>query len=52
LDEAAQLGVEELVCRIINARGLTCVIVTHDREQATRMAGRTILLEAGRVVSR
>jgi putative ABC transport system ATP-binding protein len=52
LDEAAQLGVEELICRIIKSQGLTCVIVTHDRDQATRMAGRTILLEAGRVVSR
>lgn len=52
LDEAAQLGVEELICRIIDAQGLTCVIVTHDREQAKRMAGRAILLEAGRVVSR
>jgi len=52
LDEAAQLGVEELICRIIDAQGLTCVIVTHDRDQAVRMAGRTILLKAGRVVSR
>ncbi|NIN72003.1 MAG: ATP-binding cassette domain-containing protein [Gemmatimonadetes bacterium] len=52
LDEAAQLGVEELICGIINAQGLTCIIVTHDSDQATRMAGRTVLLEAGRVVSR
>ncbi|MGD2215110.1 MAG: ATP-binding cassette domain-containing protein [Gemmatimonadales bacterium] len=51
LDEAAQLGVEELICRIINTQGLTCVIVTHDRDQAMRMAGRTILLQAGRVVT-
>ncbi len=52
LDEAAQLGVEDLICGIINAQGLTCVIVTHDRDQATRMARRAILLEGGRVVSR
>lgn len=52
LDEASQLGVEELICRIINTQGLTCVIVTHDRDQAKRMAGRTVLLDAGRVVNR
>jgi putative ABC transport system ATP-binding protein len=52
LDEAAQLGVEELICGIIRAKGLTCVIVTHDRDQATRMAGRIIVMETGRVVNR
>ncbi|UCC74722.1 MAG: ATP-binding cassette domain-containing protein [Gemmatimonadota bacterium] len=51
LDEAAQHGVEELICGIIEAQGLTCVIVTHDRDQATRMAERTVAMEAGRVVN-
>jgi putative ABC transport system ATP-binding protein len=31
LDESSQLGVEELICRIIGERDLTCLIVTHDR---------------------
>jgi putative ABC transport system ATP-binding protein len=50
LDESSQLGVEELICRIIGERDLTCLIVTHDRAQAVRMAGRAVVLEAGRVV--
>ncbi len=51
LDEAARLGVEGLICSIINQRGLTCVIVTHDHTQAARMAKRALLLGAGRVVT-
>ncbi len=50
LDESSQLGVEEMICRIIRERRLTCLIVTHDRPQAVRMAGRAVVLEAGRVV--
>jgi len=50
LDEAAELGVEQLICRIINERGLTCLMVTHDRAQAVRMAQRAVLLDKGRVV--
>jgi putative ABC transport system ATP-binding protein len=50
LDESSQLGVEELLCRIIGERQLTCLIVTHDRAQAMRMAGRAVVLEAGRIV--
>lgn len=50
LDQAARLGVEELICNIIQQRGLTCVIVTHDGAQAIRMADRAIALEHGRVV--
>jgi putative ABC transport system ATP-binding protein len=51
LDEAAARGVEELVLGIIEERSLTCVIVTHNRSQATRMAGRTMVLEAGRLIA-
>jgi putative ABC transport system ATP-binding protein len=50
LDDAARLGVEELVCRIIESQGLTCLIVTHDREQAARMARRTIEMESGKII--
>ena len=50
LDERAQLGVEALICGIIDEQGLTCLIVTHDREQAARMAGRAIVMRSGRVV--
>jgi putative ABC transport system ATP-binding protein len=44
------LGVERLICSIIKHQQLTCLIVTHDREQAERMAGRAIVMESGRVV--
>lgn len=50
LDEAARLGVEQLICEIINDQELTCLIVTHDRAQATRMARRMLELQAGRLV--
>ena len=50
LDESSRLGVEELICRIVREHHLTCLIVTHDRAQAVRMAGRAVVLEAGRVV--
>jgi UDP-glucose/iron transport system ATP-binding protein len=50
LDEESKLGIEELVRSLIHDHGLTCVMVTHDREQARRMCERVILLEAGRLV--
>jgi putative ABC transport system ATP-binding protein len=51
LDDASARGIEELVMGIIEERQLTCVIVTHNRSQAARMAARTIVLEAGRLVA-
>ncbi len=50
LDEATQRGVEDLICSIIHQQGLTCLIVTHDAQQAARMATHVMVLEAGRVV--
>lgn len=51
LDEASARGVEELVLSIIRERRMTCVIVTHNTSQATRVAGRTMVLAAGRLVA-
>ena len=50
LDEQSKLGIEELVVRLVRDQGLTCVIVTHDREQARRMCQQVIVLEAGRLI--
>jgi putative ABC transport system ATP-binding protein len=50
LDDATQRGVEDLILGIIHEQGLTCLIVTHDMEQARRMATHVMLLEAGRLV--
>lgn len=50
LDEAARRDVEDLINSIIHQEGLTCIIVTHDLDQANRMARRALVLEAGQVV--
>ena len=51
LDEASARGIEELVLGIIRERRMTCVIVTHNTAQARRIADRTMVLEAGRLVT-
>ena len=35
---------------LVRDHGLTCVLVTHDRDQARRVCPRVIVLEAGRLV--
>jgi putative ABC transport system ATP-binding protein len=50
LDETSKLEVESSIQNIVHQQGLTCVLVTHDTAQARRLAGRALLLEAGRVV--
>jgi putative ABC transport system ATP-binding protein len=51
LDDASARGIEELVLDIIEERRLTCVIVTHNRSQAVRMAASTMVLDAGRLIA-
>jgi putative ABC transport system ATP-binding protein len=48
LDAAATRAVEDALREL---HGLSFVLVTHDREQAERLAERTIKLEAGRVAA-
>jgi putative ABC transport system ATP-binding protein len=50
LDDTSQRAIEELVLTIIRERRMTAVIVTHDTGQAHRIADRTMILEAGRLV--
>ena len=50
LDEQAKAGVEQLICSLVKDTSLTCVMVTHDRDQARRMCDRVALLEAGRLI--
>ena len=50
LDEDSKLGIEELIASLVRDHGLTCVMVTHDRDQARRMCNRVILLEAGHLM--
>lgn len=51
LDDASKRGIEQLLVSLIHQRGLTCVWVTHDRQQAERMADSVLVLEAGRLIS-
>jgi putative ABC transport system ATP-binding protein len=51
LDEASARGIEELILSIIAERAMTCVIVTHNKAQAERIAARAMLLESGRLVA-
>jgi putative ABC transport system ATP-binding protein len=50
LDEESKTGIQALIEALTRDHGLTCVIVTHDREQARRICQRVILMEAGRLV--
>ncbi len=50
LDEDSKLGIEALIGSIVRDQGLTCVMVTHDRDQARRTCNRVILLDAGHLI--
>jgi putative ABC transport system ATP-binding protein len=49
LDEESKMGIERLIASQVSEHGLTCVMVTHDREQARRMCHRVIVLNEGRL---
>jgi putative ABC transport system ATP-binding protein len=51
LDDVSARGIEELLLGIIRERRMTCVIVTHNTVQAHRIADRTMILEAGKLVA-
>jgi len=51
LDETSARGIEELLLGIVQERRMACVIVTHNRPQAARIADRTMVLEAGALVT-
>jgi putative ABC transport system ATP-binding protein len=50
LDEVSKLEIELLIQKIVREQKLTCVLVTHDRAQAARLAQRAMILESGHVV--
>ena len=51
LDADAEARVETLLTDLITESDLTCVLVTHDREQARRLADRVAVFEDGRMVT-
>jgi putative ABC transport system ATP-binding protein len=50
LDEEAKLGIELLIKKTVQQSHLTCIFVTHDFEQASRIADRVMVLQAGRLL--
>jgi len=51
LDEISARGIEDLVLSIVHERRMTCVIVTHNKLQAARMADQTMIIEAGKLIA-
>jgi energy-coupling factor transport system ATP-binding protein len=51
LDEAAKVGLTEVLTRLRAEAGLTVVLISHDVEGADRLADRIITLVRGRIVS-
>jgi ABC-type sulfate/molybdate transport systems ATPase subunit len=49
LDEQARDGVERTLLELEGRAGLSMLIVTHDRAQAERLAGRIVRIREGRV---
>ncbi len=49
LDERARAGVERTIRALVDRPGTSTVVVTHDREQAERLARRTVELRDGRL---
>jgi putative ABC transport system ATP-binding protein len=50
LDPEARREVERLITEVLREQGIPYLIVTHDAEQAVRMAERVMLMEGGRMV--
>lgn len=50
LDDASEQDVEDLIRQILSDGNLTCLIVTHDMDQAARLARSAALFEDGRLI--
>ncbi len=50
LDPRAEREIEDLLKNILNNGHLTALIITHDSEQAARIANRAILIKAGALI--
>jgi len=49
LDAEAKAEAEKLIITVARNRGLTCVMVSHDLEQAARVADRVMVMSKGRI---
>ena len=51
LDEASSRAIEELLLDVVREQQMVCAIVTHNTEQARRIADRTMIIEKGKLVA-
>jgi putative ABC transport system ATP-binding protein len=51
LNDELKLQIEALIRDVAVSLSLTCVLVTHDRAQAVRLAGSALMLKAGSAVA-
>jgi putative ABC transport system ATP-binding protein len=49
LDAEAKRGIERLIVNIVRQHGLTCIIVTHDMAQASRVANCVLVMDTGKL---
>jgi putative ABC transport system ATP-binding protein len=50
LDDKNEREIEELLLKIIREKCLTCLMVTHDMAQASRIADHGVMMDSGRIV--
>jgi putative ABC transport system ATP-binding protein len=50
LDETRARQVEELITELVREQNLLCLMVTHDHEQARRVAGRVLVIDKGAIL--
>lgn len=50
LDREAMQEVEDTILSVIQSQSVTCILVTHDRQQVHRMAERVLLLKSGQLI--
>lgn len=51
LDSATEAQIEDLLAKLIRDDDLTCVLVTHDIDQARRLGDRILTMEEGRITA-
>jgi len=49
LDQDSRQEVEQTIMAILQSRGVTCILVSHDQDQVQRLSDRVLLLEGGRL---
>lgn len=51
LDSVAEATIEDLLAELIRDDDLTCILVTHDTDQAERLGDRIVTMKEGRIVA-